>query len=131
MKGESLKGSPAAEQVDLQLQVNSGENLSSERLMFAVGTDYHAQLEQYGREVRMLHKARVSATTPIGWWSWTAYYFGLSQGTAATNAYWLAQNLKALGYTYFQIDEGYQYARGEYTTADAKLFLSALATSRI
>jgi hypothetical protein len=122
MKGESLKGSPAAEQVDLQLRVNPGENLSSERLMFAVGTDYHAQLEQYGRAVGLLHKARVSAATPIGWWSWTAYYFGLSQGTAATNAYWLAQNLKALGYTYFQIDEGYQYARGEYTTADAKLF---------
>ena len=122
MKEESLKGSPAAEQVDLQLRVNPGENLSSERLMFAVGTDYHAQLEQYGRAVGLLHKARVSAATPIGWWSWTAYYFGLSQGTAATNAYWLAQNLKALGYTYFQIDEGYQYARGEYTTADAKLF---------
>jgi hypothetical protein len=122
MKGESLKESPAAEQVDLELRVNPGESLSSERLMFAVGTDYHAQLEQYGRAVRLLHRARVSAATPIGWWSWTAYYFGLSQGTAATNAHWLAQNLKALGYTYFQIDEGYQYARGEYTTADAKLF---------
>jgi hypothetical protein len=122
MKGESLKDSPAAEQVDLELRVNPGESLPSERLMFAVGTDYHAQLEQYGRAVGLLHKARVSAATPIGWWSWTAYYFGLSQGTAATNAYWLAQNLKALGYTYFQIDEGYQYARGEYTTADAKLF---------
>jgi alpha-galactosidase len=122
MKGESLKDSPAAEQVDLKLRVDPGESLSSERLMFAVGNDYHAQLEQYGRAVGLLHKARVNAATPIGWWSWTAYYFGLSQGTAATNAYWLAQNLKALGYTYFQIDEGYQYARGEYTTADAKLF---------
>jgi alpha-galactosidase len=122
LKGESLKDSPAAEQVDLNLRVNPGESLSSERLMFSVGTDYHAQLEQYGRAVALLHKARVSAATPIGWWSWTAYYFGLSQGTAATNAYWLAQNLKALGYTYFQIDEGYQYARGEYTSADAKLF---------
>ncbi|MGA2190293.1 MAG: PKD domain-containing protein [Steroidobacteraceae bacterium] len=122
MKGESLKDSPAAEQVDLKLRVDPGESLSSERLMFAVGTDYHAQLEQYGRAVGLLHKARVSTATPIGWWSWTAYYFGLSQGTAATNAYWLAQNLRALGYAYFQIDEGYQYARGEYTTADAKLF---------
>jgi hypothetical protein len=122
MKGESLKESPAVEQVDLNVRVNPGESLSSERLMFAVGNDYHAQLEQYGQAVGRLHKARVSAPTPIGWWSWTAYYFGLSQGTAATNAYWLAQNLKALGYTYFQIDEGYQYARGEYTTADANLF---------
>ena len=126
LKGESLKESPAAEQVELKLHVNPGESLSSERLMFAVGTDYHAQLEQYGRAVGLLHKARVSAATPIGWWSWTAYYFGLSQGTAATNAYWLAQNLKALGYSYFQIDEGYQYARGEYTSADAKLFPSGI-----
>ena len=122
LKGESLKESPATQQVPLNLRVNSGESLSSERLMFAVGKDYHAQLEEYGRAVRLLHRARVDASTPIGWWSWTAYYFGLNQETAGTNAYWLAQNLKQLGYVYYQIDEGYQYARGEYTTADAKLF---------
>jgi len=127
MKGESLKDSPPSEQVNLSLRVDSGESLSSERLMVAVGSDYHAQLEQYGRVVGLLHKARVKAATPIGWWSWTAYYFGLNQGTAATNAYWLAENLKQMGYTYYQIDEGYQYARGEYTTADAKLFPLGIA----
>ena len=127
MKGESLKDSPASEQVTLSLRVNPGESLSSERLMFAVGTDYHEQLEQYGRTVGLLHKARVKAPAPIGWWSWTAYYFGLSQGTATTNAYWLAQNLKAMGYTYFHMDEGYQYARGEYTTPDTKLFPLGIA----
>ncbi len=127
LKGESLRHSPAAEQVDLSLQVNSGESLSSERLMFAAGTDYHAQLEQYGRTVRLLHKARIDHATPIGWWSWTAYYFGLNQGSAATNAAWLADNLEKLGYTYFQIDEGYQYARGEYTTADTHLFPQGIA----
>ncbi len=127
MKGESLKDSPPSEQVNLSLRLNPGESLASERLMLAVGSDYHKQLEQYGRAVGLLHKARVSASTPIGWWSWTAYYFGLNQGTASTNAYWLAENLKQMGYTYFQIDEGYQYARGEYTTADAKLFPHGVA----
>jgi alpha-galactosidase len=127
LKGESLKLSPPAEQVDLSLRVNSGESLASERLMFAVGTDYHAQLEQYGRTVSLLHKARTARSTPIGWWSWTAYYFGLNQASAATNADWLAENLKKLGYTYFQIDEGYQYARGEYTTADGALFPRGVA----
>jgi alpha-galactosidase len=122
MKGESLKESPASEQVTLSLRVDPGASLSSERLMFAVGADYHAQLEQYGRAVGRLHQARVMVPTPIGWWSWTAYYFGINQGTASTNADWLAQNLAQLGYRYYQIDEGYQYARGEYTTADAKLF---------
>ena len=122
MKGESLRESPASEQVELSLSVKPGDDLSSERLMFAVGTDYHAQLEQYGRAVKLLHKARVSAPTPIGWWSWTAYYFGLNEGTALTNAEWLSENLKQAGYNFFQIDEGYQYARGEYTTPDANLF---------
>jgi len=122
MKGESLKESPAGEQVILSLRVDPAGSLSSERLMFAVGPDYHAQLEQYGRAVGLLHHARVKAPTPIGWWSWTAYYFGISQGTAATNADWLAQNLAQLGYVYYQIDEGYQFARGEYTTADVSQF---------
>ena len=121
-KGESLKESPPAEQVSLSLSVNPGDSLSSEPLMFAVGTDYHAQLEQYGRVIRQWHKARVDTPTPKGWWSWTAYYFGLNQGTAITNAEWLADNLKQLGYDYFQIDEGYQYARGEYSTPDVNLF---------
>jgi hypothetical protein len=122
LRGESLRESPAAEQVDLVLPVRPGESLSSERLMIATGSDYHAQLEQYGEAIRSLHHGRVGVPTPIGWWSWTAYYFGLSQATAATNIEWLAQNLKSVGYTYFHIDEGYQYARGEYTTPDANLF---------
>ena len=126
MKGESLRDSPASEQVSLSLSVHPGDSLSSERLMFSVGSDYHAQLEQYGRAVKLLHKARVSTPTPIGWWSWTAYYFGLNQGAAVTTAQWLAENLKQSGYTYYQIDEGYQYARGEYTTPDANLFPGGL-----
>jgi len=122
MKGESLSESPAAQQVELKLPVAAGESQSSERLMFAVGADYHEQLETYGHVVGVLHKARVKIPTPMGWWSWTAYYFGLNQGMALSNVEWLSQNLKDLGYTYFQIDEGYQYARGEYTTVDAHLF---------
>jgi alpha-galactosidase len=122
MKGESLRESPASEQVELKLPVAAGDSLPSERLMFAVGADYHAQLETYGHVVGSLHKARVTTPTPLGWWSWTAYYFGLDQGTALTNVEWLSQNLKDLGYNYFQIDEGYQYARGEYSTPDAHLF---------
>jgi alpha-galactosidase len=128
MKGESLAKSSAAEQVSLSLPVAQGESLSGERLMFSVSDDYHAQLEEYGRVAGLLHHARVTAPTPIGWWSWTAYYFGLNQGAAETNAQWLAENLKKSGYNYFHIDEGYQYARGEYTTVDANLFPGGLQT---
>ena len=89
-KDNSLRKSPPEDQIELSLPVAPGESLSSERLMVSLGADYHAQLEAYGAVIRQLHHARVDAATPIGWWSWTAYYFGLNQGTALTNAQWLS-----------------------------------------
>jgi hypothetical protein len=116
-----------ANEVSLRLEVAPGESASSEPLMFAIGPDYHAQLENYGNAIRVLDHARTSSPTLIGWWSWTAYYYGVTEGTMQTNADWLAQNLLTTGYRYFQIDEGYQYARGEYATADGTAFPDGMA----
>jgi alpha-galactosidase len=123
----SLKNSPSEDRIQLSLPLPPGGELNSERILFSVSRDYHNQLETYGRMVRDLHHARVDAPTPMGWWSWTAYYSGLHQGAALTNAEWLAQQLKPLGYKFFHIDEGYSYARGEYLTADANAFPDGLA----
>ena len=123
----SLRDSPQVDRVTLSLPVAPGAQMSSERLLLSVSSNYYRQLETYGRIIRQLHHARVSAPSPLGWWSWTAYYFGLNSGAALTNAQWEAQHLKQLGYDFFHIDEGYQYARGEYTTANATLFPNGLA----
>jgi alpha-galactosidase len=125
-KENSLEHSSIEDQMELSLPVAAGAELSSEKLLISTGVDYHHQLEAYGALIRELHHARVSAPSVAGWWSWTAYYFGLSQGTALTNATWLAQNLRDLGYNFFHIDEGYQYARGDYTTPDAALYPNGL-----
>ena len=117
-----LKDSPADDQVELSLPLKPGENMVSERLMFETGPDYHDQLLAYGDAVRRLHHARVSSETPIGWWSWTVYYGAINEGETLANGDWQAEHLKSLGYKYFQIDEGYQYARGEYTTPNATQF---------
>jgi hypothetical protein len=117
-----LKDSPADDQVELSLPVKPGEDMGSERLMFEAGPNYHEQLLAYGDAVRRLHHARVSCETPIGWWSWTVYYGAINEGEILTNGDWQAEHLKSLGYKYFQIDEGYQYARGEYTTPNATQF---------
>lgn len=122
LKENSLTDSSADDRVELSLPLAPGAELASERMLFSVSTNYHNQLETYGRLIRTLHHARVSSPTPLGWWSWTAYYFGLNQGTALTNAEWLAQHLEPLGFTFFHMDEGYQYARGEYATPNATLF---------
>lgn len=113
---------PASQQVQLSLSLAPGKSLQSERLMFAVGPDYLGQLQTYGQAVRRLHHARIARTAPMGWWSWTAFYGGINQGDVVTNALWQAAHLKDLGYLFFQIDEGYQYARGEYITPNATQF---------
>ena len=121
------KDYPAANAVPLRIRVPAGESIGSERLMFAIGSDYHEQLDNYGRAVRMLHKPPVSMPAPTGWWSWTAYYYHVTENTVLTNAAWLQQNLASLGYRYFFIDEGYQYARGEYSTPDGEAFPRGMA----
>jgi hypothetical protein len=118
----SLQTSSPEDRIELSLPLAPASMMSSENIMLALGTDYHAQLEAYGRIIRDLHHARVSLPTLMGWWSWTAYYFGLNQGAALTNAQLLAEHLKHLGYNFFHIDEGYQYARGEYTTENSTTF---------
>jgi hypothetical protein len=126
-KENSLEHSPLEDQVELSLPVASGRELSSERLLFSLATDYHRQLETYGSLIRQIHHARTSGPALMGWWSWTAYYFGLNEGAALSNAEWEAKHLKPLGYNIFHIDEGYQYARGEYSTPNATLFPQGLA----
>ncbi len=121
-KDFDLAKSPEDDRIELSLPLNPGEELSSERLMFAAGPDYHAQLLAYGSAIRRLHRPHASSEIPIGWWSWTAYYAAINEGETLANADWLSQHLKSLGYKYFQIDEGYQYARGEYVTANATQF---------
>jgi alpha-galactosidase len=117
-----LKSSPAENQLELNLPIEPGAKFVSERLMLETGPDYHSQLLAYGDAIRKLHHARVPAQTPIGWWSWTAYYGAINEGETLVNADWQAAHLRALGYNFFQVDEGYQYARGEYVTANATQF---------
>lgn len=121
-KENSLEKSSAEDQVELSLPVAPGGELSSETMAIAAGKDYHRQLETYGSLIRKIHDAKVTAPPLMGWWSWTAYYFGLNEGAALTNAAWEAEHLKQFGYDIFHIDEGYQYARGEYVTANATVF---------
>lgn len=121
-KENSLKHSSPGDQVQLNLPVMPGAELSSECLLFSLSKDYHRQLETYGSLIRKIHHASTSTPSLMGWWSWTAYYLGLNEGTALTNAEWEAERLKSFGYNVFHIDEGYQYARGEYTTPNATVF---------
>lgn len=122
----SLRHSSAQDRVMLSLPVAPGARLASETVLLSVSRHYHQQLQTYGRLIRRIHHARVRAPALMGWWSWTAYYFGLNDGAARTNATWEAQHLAKYGYKVFHIDEGYQFARGDYISPNATLFPQGL-----
>jgi len=117
-----LREGPAENLIELNVPLPAGDSVTSERLMFAAGTDYHSQLDNYGAVIREMHHSRVSADIMLGWWSWTAYYTKITEGTALTNAQWLAEHLKPLGYDYLHFDLGYAYTRSEYATPNASQF---------
>lgn len=106
----------------LSVSLPPGKELSSERLMFAVGRHYHAQLALYGKAVAQLNHPRIAPVPMMGWWSWTAFFRAISEGSVLTNAQWLTQHLRSAGYNWFFIDAGYQYARGEYTSPNLAQF---------
>jgi alpha-galactosidase len=124
--GSGIRQGPKENIIELSLPLAPGAEMHSERVMLQGGPDYHAQLLAYGDAIRTLHRARILRETPIGWWSWTAYYGGINEGETLANADWQSEHLKSLGYKYFQIDEGYQYARGEYSTENATQFPDGL-----
>ena len=117
-----LREGPPENLIELSVPLPAGESITSERMMFAAGGSYYSQLDNYGAVIRELHHGRVRTDNLLGWWSWTAFYTKITQGTALTNAQWLAEHLKALGYDYFHFDLGYGYSRGEYATPNASQF---------
>ena len=121
-----MREGPAENLVELNVSVPPEQSITSERLMFAAGRDYHSQLENYGAVIRELHHSRAGQENMLGWWSWTAYYTKITQGAALTNAQWLAEHLKAFGYDYFHFDLGYGYSRSEYVTPNASQFPSGM-----
>jgi alpha-galactosidase len=117
-----MRTGPPEDLIELSLPLRNGESMSSERLMFAVGPDYHAQLENYGAAIRDLHHSRIPEQNMLGWWSWTAFYMKITEGNTFTNALWQADQLKAFGYDWFHFDFGYGFARADYAVPNASKF---------
>jgi alpha-galactosidase len=122
-----LRHSAAKNLVELSLPLAPGSAIDSERLMFALGDNYYAILNNYGDAIRQLHHSRSGTGPMLGWWSWTAFYSDITEGNSWSNAQWLAEHLKSRGFDYFHLDLGYAYARGEYTTPNAAQFPDGVA----
>jgi len=125
-KDFDLKDASPENQLEVSLPIEPGVKFVSEKIMFEAGGDYQKQLVTYGDVIRKLHHPRIPDETPMGWWSWTAYYGNINEGETLVNADWQAAHLRSFGYNFFQVDEGYQYARGEYITPNAAQYPSGM-----
>lgn len=111
-------------QIQLSLPLLPGKSMASERLLFSVDGNYFAQLEAYGAAVGKLQHARVSVYQGnlLGWGGQKNHDPDATEGYIRSNAQWLSQHLKPLGFQYIHIDNGYQYARGEWIVPNVKTF---------
>ena len=123
-----MRKGPAENLIELSLPLANGEKMSAERLMFAVGPDYHVQLENYGAAIRELHHSRIPENNMLGWWSWTAFYMKITEGNTLTNALWEAEKIRDLGYNWFHFDFGYGYARTDYAVPNTSKFPHGMRT---
>lgn len=54
-------------------------------------------------------------TAPVSWGSWTSYYDQVKEDDIVRNTDWIASNLKAYGFDYVLLDEGYDGERNDIT----------------
>lgn len=95
-------------------EVAPGETVLSEELLILEGPDGYALLEQYAACLGDRMKAHVPQSVPTGWCSWYYYYSRVTENDALENLEWLRRHRTELPLEYFQIDDGYQSAPGDW-----------------
>ena len=101
--------------MDLEgLQIKPGESWPLEELMFADGPDRYALLAALADRVAVHHPPLRFKDVPTGWCSW--YCFGENVTARQLEANLEVIPKKAKGLRYFQIDDGYQAAMGDWLT---------------
>ena len=123
----SLRDARPEDEITLQTPVARGAELASERLLAQRGFGLPPSAGHLWNADPQIASPSGLGTDADGLVELDCLLLRPESGTALTNAQWESQHLKSLGYDFFHIDEGYQYARGEYSTPNATLFPNGLA----
>jgi len=96
------------------LPIESGFSSEVLYLDFFQSSPFDA-LEKYADAIPKWNGARIwSAATPTGWNSWGEYIHDLTEQNMLENLEFAAKNFKPFGMKYFQVDDGYQIAWGDW-----------------
>ena len=96
------------------IEVASGENVVSEELLVLHGCVGYVLLEEYASVWGRRMGARLANPIPVGWCSWYSYFANLTEGDVLENLEFFRQHREEYPIEYFQIDDGYQPALGDW-----------------
>lgn len=97
-----------------------GAEINTPPLWIAAGGDAHALLEAYAAASGRAMGARVPERNPLGWCSWYYYFTGIDEASVLENLEAVRGLRERFTCDYFQIDDGYQAAIGDWLTPNAK-----------
>ncbi len=94
--------------------VDDGEEIRSEELVIAKGPDAEKLLADYADLWGRRMKAVTWSHTPKGWCSWYYYFSKVTENDIYENLDYVATHRDEYPLEYFQIDDGYQPALGDW-----------------
>ncbi|MGI5924498.1 MAG: glycoside hydrolase family 36 protein [Lentisphaeria bacterium] len=96
-------------------EVDDGEEIISEEFIILEGNDGYGLLEEYARLWGEAMQARFWDHIPTGWCSWYYYFSKITEADVLENLEYLRRHREEYPLEYFQIDDGYQRALGDWT----------------
>ncbi|MFH2069573.1 MAG: glycoside hydrolase family 36 protein [Candidatus Omnitrophota bacterium] len=106
-KNNSLCGWAGCDFAGFRLQ--PGESISSEKLFLGFYSSPFAGLEEYAGEAAKMMQVKLPATPPMGWCSWYAYRFKITEKITLANAKLIKKRFPEYDFSYIQIDHGWQH----------------------
>jgi len=108
------------------IELEPGDEVSSEELVIMAGADGYRLLEEFAD----LWGKRMNAITwghiPTGWCSWYYYFEKVSEKDMLENIAWLKERKSDFPLEYIQMDDGFQSALGDWLICDKEKFPNGL-----
>ncbi len=102
------------------IRLEPGQEITTEPLWLAVGTNDHELLATYATAVGAAMRARIPARNPLGWCSWYYYFTSITEDIIVENLRALTQLRARFPCDYVQVDDGYQAEIGDWLAANEK-----------
>lgn len=109
-----------------KVELKPAQSMNSEWLFVLLTRDPLRGMDEYADAVKREMKARIPSETPVGWCSWYKYFTDITQKDMLVNLEALSELSKDIPIKFFQIDDGYQKAVGDWLTLRNDRFPSGM-----